>query len=70
MNYEDVIARNFKDCPIHTELRYASPRCPVCAAIEERDLALGQAEYEKTQLEGKIDDLENRLQGYKDELGL
>lgn len=67
MNHKDVV---FKTCEIHTELCYAGECCPVCVAIAERDLALGQAEYERTQLEGKIDDLENRLQGYKDELGL
>lgn len=60
----------FKSCDVHTELRYAGDKCPVCVAIEEREEALGRAEYEKTQLEGTVAALEERLQGYKDELRL
>lgn len=65
LNYKDVV---FKNCPVHTEIRFASDRCPVCVAIEAHDLALGKAEYEKTQLEGRIDDLEQQVDAYRTEL--
>jgi hypothetical protein len=58
----------FKECPVHRELRYAGEKCPVCAAIEAHDLALGKADYERTQLEGKIEDLEQQIDGYRNEL--
>lgn len=67
LNYLDVV---FKQCPVHTELRYAGERCPVCVAIEDRDLALGRADEEKTQLEGRIDDLEQQVDAYRSELRL
>lgn len=63
LNNKEIV---FKTCEIHRELCYAGEYCPVCVAVVECELALGSAEYERTQLEGKIDDLENRLQGYKD----
>lgn len=65
LNYLDVV---FKQCPIHTELRYAGEKCPVCTIVEDRDLALGRAEYARTQLEGRIDDLENQVAAYRSEL--
>lgn len=58
----------FKTCEIHTELRYAGEKCPVCLAIEAHDLALGIAEYEKTQLAGRIEDLEQQVDAYRTEL--
>lgn len=58
----------FRECVTHKGLLFASPRCPVCVAVEERDLALGTAEYEKTQLEGRIDDLEQQIDSYRTEL--
>lgn len=58
----------FKTCEIHTELRYAGEKCPVCLAIEAHDMALGKAEYEITELEGRIDDLEQQVDAYRTEL--
>lgn len=54
----------------HEEIVFDGLRCPLCSAIEAYDEALGRAEHERTQLEGAIADLEERLQGYKDELGV
>lgn len=67
LNYLDVV---FKQCPVHTELRYAGDKCPVCKLVEDHDLLLGKVAYELTQLEGTVAALEERLQGYKDELRL
>lgn len=52
----------FKSCDVHTMLRYAGDRCPVCVANEEHDLALGRADEERTQLEGRIADLETVIE--------
>lgn len=60
----------FTECKVHAGLLYACERCPVCVAIEERDAALGRAEYDKTQLEGRIDDLEQQVDAYRSELKL
>lgn len=70
MTNEDWRSVTFKECTTHKGLLFACDRCPVCVAIEEREEALGRAEYEKTQLEGTVAALEERLQGYKDELRL
>lgn len=67
---EDVTNIKFKDCPVHTEIRFASDKCPVCVAIEAHDLALGQMEYEKTQLQGRIEELLEEREGYRSELRL
>lgn len=55
---------------LHEEIVFDGGECPLCSAIEANDVALGEAEDERTQLQGTIADLEERLQGYKDELGL
>lgn len=60
----------FKECNTHKGLLYAGDKCPVCVIEEDRDAALGRAEYDKTQLEGKIDTLEERIASYRIELGL
>lgn len=60
----------FKSCEVHTMLNYAGDRCPVCVAIEDRELALGRMEEEKTQLEGRVADLEQQVDGYRSELRL
>lgn len=52
----------FKECEVHTMIRYAGDKCPVCVAIEAHDFALGRADYDKTQLEGRIADLETRYE--------
>lgn len=71
---EDVTNIKFKTCEVHTELRYVCDKpgdvCPVCKVIEDSDLKLGQMQEENTQLSGRIDDLEERIQGYRAELGL
>lgn len=65
LNNKEIV---FKDCPVHTELRYAGDVCPVCKLVEAHDLALGKAEYDKTQLEGRIEDLEQQVDAYRTEL--
>lgn len=58
----------FKECDTHKGLLFACERCPVCAAIEAHDLALGRLEEDKIQLEGRVDDLEQQVDAYRTEL--
>lgn len=60
----------FKECGTHKGLLFACERCPVCKTVEDADLKLGQLEEENIQLSGRVEDLEERLQGYRAELGL
>lgn len=60
----------FKECEVHTMLRYTCERCPVCVIIEDRDKALALKDETISTLEGVVCDLEGRADDYRRELGL